>query len=50
MSNIGKYEKTVAKSMLRKLLELNLINENEFRILADNISVDIERKLCVTHS
>lgn len=50
MSNIGKYEKSIAKSMLRKLLALNLIDENEFRMFADNISMDIDKKLCVMHS
>ncbi len=50
MNNIGKYEKSVAKSMLKKLLALNLIDENEFRMLVDNISLDIEKKLCVMHS
>ena len=50
MNNIGKYEKSVAKSMLKKLLSLNLIDENEFRMLVDNINLDIEKKLCVMHS
>ena len=50
MNNIGKYEKSVAKSMLRKLLGLKLIDENEFRMLVDNIGMDIEKKLCVMHS
>ncbi len=50
MNNIGKYEKSVAKSMLKKLLSLNLIDENEFRTLTDNINLDIEKKLCVMHS
>lgn len=50
MNNIGKYEKSVAKAMLKKLLSLNLIDENEFRMLVDNISLDIEKKLCVMHS
>ena len=44
MNNIGKYEKSVAKSMLKKLLSLNLIDENEFRTLADNINLDIKKK------
>ncbi len=50
MNNIGKYEKSVTKSMLKKLLSLNLIDENEFRTLADNINLDIEKKLCGMHS
>lgn len=50
MNNIGKYEKAIAKSMLKKLLSLNLIDENEFRILANNINLDIEKKLCGMHS
>lgn len=50
LMKIGKYEKSVAKSLLKKLLSLNLIDENEFRTLADNINLDIEKKLCVMHS
>ena len=50
MGSTGKYEKTIVKSMLKKLLSLNLIDENEFRTLADNINLDIEKNcaLC-TH-
>lgn len=50
MNNIGKYEKSVAKSMLNKLLSLELIYENELRVLTNNINLDIEKKLCVMHS
>ncbi len=50
MGSIGKYEKAIAKLMLKNLLSLELIDENELRVLLDNINLDIEKKLCGMHS